>query len=380
MEKVKILWSGITGRTGKEAAEIAKESGSVEISAGLSRSNENYYNYDELDNIKEDFDVIVDFSHKDSFDKVLDFALKVKKPIVIGTAGLTEEQMKRFEEASKIIPVFRGGNFRFDVKKFIDEVVEYAKKSEKESFDLIETHYKTKKVPSETAKVVAKRVLEETGKQVNIKSFLEYDELINDWKIDDLRCRVIGFKELAENVLEIARMMKDKTASGVYDLDRLLKEQELIDLHNFLIEAKKETYANENVEKVKSTRRGSHDYEYTKDNWTYHDTYFGGTDFQGQEVVYQQEDTPIWGMIYYGKTLDESLSEEAMDKALRPALMQVGQDDVIPVRGPKEFENQGYQYTFKVTGDLTSFEGEETIEKEGNKVYTLKCHGGIIRR
>lgn len=380
MEKVKILWSGITGRTGKEAVEIAKKSGSVEISAGLSRSNENYYNYDELDNIKEDFDVIVDFSHKDSFDKVLDFALKVKKPIVIGTAGLTEEQMKRFEEASKIIPVFRGGNFRFDVKKFIDEVVEYAKKSEKESFDLIETHYKTKKVPSETAKVVAKRVLDETGKQVNIKSLLEYDELINDWKIDDLRCRVIGFKELAENVLEIARMMKDKTASGVYDLDRLLKEQELIDLHNFLIEAKKETYANENVEKVKSTRRGSHDYEYTKDNWTYHDTYFGGTDFQGQEVVYRQDDTPIWGMIYYGKTLDESLSEEAMDKALRPALMQVGQDDVIPIRGPKEFENQGYQYTFKVTGDLTSFEGEETIEKEGNKVYTLKCHGGIIRR
>lgn len=380
MEKVKILWSGITGRTGKEAVEIAKESGNVEISAGLSRSNENYYNYDELDNIKEDFDVIVDFSHKDSFDKVLDFALKVKKPIVIGTAGLTEEQMKRFEEASKIIPVFRGGNFRFDVKKFIDEVVEYAKKSEKESFDLIETHYKTKKVPSETAKVVAKRVLEETGKQVNIKSFLEYDELINDWKIDDLRCRVIGFKELAENVLEIARMMKDKTASGVYDLDRLLKEQELIDLHNFLIEAKKETYANENVEKVKSTRRGSHDYEYIKDNWTYHDTYFGGTDFQGQEVVYRQDDTPIWGMIYYGKTLDESLSEEAMDKALRPALMQVGQDDVIPVRGPKEFENQGYQYTFKVTGDLTSFEGEETIEKEGAKVYTLKCYGGIIRQ
>ena len=380
MEKVKILWSGITGRTGREAIEIAKNSDTVEIVAGLSRSNTNYYNYDELDNIKEDFDVIVDFSHKDSFDKVLDFALKVKKPIVIGTAGLTEEQMKRFEEASKIIPVFRGGNFRFDVKKFIDEVVEYARKSEKESFDLIETHYKTKKVPSETAKVVAKRVLEETGKKVNIKSFLEYDELINDWKIDDLHCRVIGFKELAENVLEIAKMMKGKTSSGVYDLDRLLKEQELLDLQNFLIEAKKETYANGTVEKAKSTRRGSSDYEYKKDKYSYHDTYFGGTDFQGQEVVYQQDDTPIWGMIYYGRTLDESLSEEAMDNALRPALMQVGEDDTIPVRGPKEFENQGYKYTFEVTGDLTNFEGEETIEKEGKKIYTLKCHGGMIRK
>lgn len=380
MEKVKILWSGITGRTGREAIEIAKNSDTVEIVAGLSRSNTNYYSYDELDKIKEDFDVIVEFSHKDSFDKVLDFALKVKKPIVIGTAGLTEEQMKRFEEASNIIPVFRGGNFRFDVKKFIDEVVEYARKSEKESFDLIETHWKTKKVPSETAKVVAKRVLEETGKQVNIKSFLEYDELINDWEIDDLHCRVIGFKELAENVLEIARMMKAKTPSGVYDLDRLLKEQELIDLQNFLIEAKKETYANGTVEKAKSTRRGSSDYEYKNDKYSYHDTYFGGTDFQGQEVVYQQEDTPIWGMIYYGRTLDESLSEEAMDNALRPALMQVGEDDTIPIRGPKEFENQGYKYTFEVTGDLTNFEGEETIEKEGKKIYTLKCHGGMIRK
>lgn len=64
--------------------------------------------------------MIVDFSHKDSFDKILEFALKVKKPIIIGTAGLTEVQMKLFEDASNIIPVFRGGNFRFEVKKFID--------------------------------------------------------------------------------------------------------------------------------------------------------------------------------------------------------------------------------------------------------------------
>ena len=78
-------------------------------------------------------------------------------------------------------------------------------------------------------------------------------------------------------------------------------------------------------------------------------------------------------MVYYGRTLDESLSEEAMDNAL-------GQDDTIPVRGPKEFENQGYRYTFEVTGDLTNFEGEETIEKENKKIYTLKCHGGMIRR
>ena len=97
-------------------------------------------------------------------------------------------------------------------------------------------------------------------------------------------------------------------------------------------------------------------------------------------MVYKEGENPIWGMVYYGITLDEALSEEAMDKALRPALMQVGQDNVIPVRGPREFNNQEYKYTFQVTGDLMNFEGEEVIEKEGKKVYTLKCQGGIIKR
>lgn len=223
MSKVKILWSGITGRTGQEALKVIKDNNMAEIVAGICRSDSNYYNYEQLENIKEEFDVIVDFSHKDSFDKILNYAIKMNKPLIIGTAGLTEEQMKAFEEASNIIPIFRGGNFRFDVKNFIDEVVEYAKTCN-DNIELIETHYKTKKVPSETAKVVAKKVLDETGKKVEIKSFLEYDELINDWRVADLHCRVCGFKELAEDVIKIAVMMKDKKPNGVYDLDRLFRE------------------------------------------------------------------------------------------------------------------------------------------------------------
>ena len=79
-----------------------------------------------------------------------------------------------------------------------------------------------------------------------------------------------------------------------------------------------------------------------------------------------------------GVTLDESLSEEAMDKALRPALMLVGSDDTIPVRGPKEYTNGEYKYTFQATGSIEYFEGEENIYKNDKKVYTLKCHGGVI--
>ena len=136
-------------------------------------------------------------------------------------------------------------------------------------------------------------------------------------------------------------------------------------LREFLIEAKMQTYANENIEKQISSRRGSNDYEYRSNNMIYHDAYFGGTNFMGEEVVYAENDTPIWGMNYYGVTLDETLNEEAVDKALRPALMQVGRDDIIPV---------------SVSGNLDYFEGEESIYKNDKKIYSLKCHGGKIQK
>ncbi len=151
-------------------------------------------------------------------------------------------------------------------------------------------------------------------------------------------------------------------------------------LYNFLIEAKKQTYANGNVKKTLSSREGSFDYQYSNGKMIYHDTYFGGTKFIGEEVVYASDNTPIWAMNYYGVTLNENLSEEAIDSALRPALMQVGEDDILPVRGPKEYINNGYKYTFQVDGNLDYFEGIETISKDEERVYVLKCHGGAIKR
>ena len=150
-------------------------------------------------------------------------------------------------------------------------------------------------------------------------------------------------------------------------------------IRDFLIEAKKSTYANGTAEKIESSRLGSKDYEYKKGNMLYHDTYFGGTNFIGEEVVYI-DNKIYWAMNYYGVTLDENLGEEAMDNALRPALMQVGiSENIIPVRGPREYKNGDFKYTFEVSGDLTNFSGIETIYKNDKKIYELKCNGGLIK-
>ena len=80
---------------------------------------------------------------------------------------------------------------------------------------------------------------------------------------------------------------------------------------------KKSTYANSTIEKVKPSRIGSSDYQYEEiannKKYTYHDTYFGGTKFMGEEVVYCDSNKPIWGMNYYGVTIDDTVGEEATD-------------------------------------------------------------------
>lgn len=219
--KVNILWSGITGRTGQLAIVKSKENDFAAIVAGVSRNNKDFYDYEHLDNIKENFDVIVDFSHTDSFDKVLELAVLRNKPLIIGTANLSDMQIENIKKASKIIPIYKGGNFRFDVKNFIDSVVDYAKTQDGD-IKLVETHYKTKKVPSQTAVEMKERVRVETGKELIIESKLEYDGLINDYKVDNLHLHIEGFDQLAEDVLKIASLMNNDLKPGMYNLNKLI--------------------------------------------------------------------------------------------------------------------------------------------------------------
>lgn len=220
--KTRILWSGITGRVGLVAQKEVEKRDDVMITCGVCRSGNGFYYYEQLNLIKEKFDVIVDFSNSNSLDTILSLALKKNKPLMIGTAGYSEMQMDMIETAAKQIPIFLGGNFQFTIKKFIDDVVLLARNSERE-IHLVETHYKTKKIPSETAKGIVKRVWNETGKNVEITSLLEYDTLENDYRVGQLHCHVCGFEQLSNDIFTIASMMIGQEPNGIYTLDRLME-------------------------------------------------------------------------------------------------------------------------------------------------------------
>lgn len=148
------------------------------------------------------------------------------------------------------------------------------------------------------------------------------------------------------------------------------------ELESFLNEANKSTYANKNAPKASSTRLKSEDYHFEKDNLVYHDTYLGARDFIGEEVVYKDGE-PVWGTNYYGHILKPEASTEEVYDFLRLALMQE-YNDILPVRGPKEYKEGESVYRNSVDGNLERFSGSEEILLKGEKVYNCWYHGGSI--
>jgi hypothetical protein len=75
----------------------------------------------------------------------------------------------------------------------------------------------------------------------------------------------------------------------------------LADLEAFVVRAKSATYVGSGL-RAESSRLGSHDLTFESDEWSYRDSYFGGTDFLGQETVWFGKE-PVWAENYYGYIL-----------------------------------------------------------------------------
>ena len=146
------------------------------------------------------------------------------------------------------------------------------------------------------------------------------------------------------------------------------------DFSNFLMEAKKKTYAG-NGQKIKMNDHSRH-YNYEKKPFRYHDIYYGNIVDGGGEIVYF-EDKPIWWMGYHGgvsKNSEKSIKE--IYDFLKEALLLV--PEKFPVRGPEIYSKINFLYLNSHIGDIRRFFGEELIKNNNEKVYFRNYVGGFI--
>lgn len=245
---IKVLLNGASGKMGGVVSALA-ESRNVEIVAGVDSktSAKTYPVYASLSEVREDFDVLIDFSRADSLSPILEFLTRTMKPAVLCTTGYSEAQILSIRETSKLVPIFRSANMSLGVNILSRILKDYSKVLyENYDIEIIEKHHNEKlDSPSGTAILLAdvirkaidtethvvcgregmrKREKSEIGVHaVRGGSIVGDHEVIfaGTGEVIEINHKAISKDVFAAGALEASKFMMGK-APGYYDMDDML--------------------------------------------------------------------------------------------------------------------------------------------------------------
>lgn len=160
---LKITITGCTGRMGQSlVSEIKKNPADFIYTGGTVRDIQKYSKdvleslqpvSTEADDLFSNSDVIIDFTSPEATLQHIQFAVSLKKPIVIGTTGLSDSDIQAIKNAATNIPVILAPNTSVGVTALLS-LVEQASRLLAQDFDIeiSEIHHKRKvDAPSGTA-------------------------------------------------------------------------------------------------------------------------------------------------------------------------------------------------------------------------------------
>ena len=149
----KICVSGSEGKMGSRIIDLAKDDPDLEVSAGFDANGNAELGITACE-------CLIDFTVPAATMEHLALCEKLKKPIVIGTTGLSEEEKAKITEASKHIPIVLSANMSTGVNLLFKLIGEASKVlGEEYEINIVEAHHAGKKdAPSGTAKEMVRIV------------------------------------------------------------------------------------------------------------------------------------------------------------------------------------------------------------------------------
>lgn len=182
---MKIIVIGPKGKMGKLITQVAASRDDMELIAGVAPKGRDYIGtdlgtvamvgrelgvpvVDDLAKVIDACDVIIDFSTKEMGMEVLDLALAHKKGLVCGTTGFSPEEMARFKDASKEIPMLYAANTS-KLVNIMNKLLELVVRTAGNDLDIeiLEMHDQWKKdAPSGTSKEMGEIMAEALGKEL----------------------------------------------------------------------------------------------------------------------------------------------------------------------------------------------------------------------
>jgi 4-hydroxy-tetrahydrodipicolinate reductase len=162
----RIIMHGCNGRMGNMISDICKADEEVSIVAGIDVADTGCYEYPVFTDIRQcsvEADVVIDFSNAKAVDALIAYCVEKQLPVVCCTTGLSEEQLKEVEQASKKIAVLKSANMSLGINTIFDLLRRAAKVLAPAGFDIeiVEKHHNQKlDAPSGTALALADSINE----------------------------------------------------------------------------------------------------------------------------------------------------------------------------------------------------------------------------
>ncbi len=163
---VRAIMHGCNGHMGQVITGLVKEDAGIEFVAGIDLADCRDNGYPVFTNIWDcdvEADVIIDFCSAKAVDELLKYSVERQIPVVLCTTGLSEEQLKAVEEASKKVAVLKSANMSLGVNMLLKLLQDAAKILAPAGFDIeiVEKHHNRKlDAPSGTALALADSINE----------------------------------------------------------------------------------------------------------------------------------------------------------------------------------------------------------------------------
>ena len=158
---IRAIMHGCNGHMGQTIVNIVASDSEIEFVAGVDPydgiSNP-FPVFPTMDACDVEADVIIDFSNAKAVDGLLDYAVAKKVPVVLCTTGLSEEQLRKVDEASKRVAILKSANMSLGINTLLDLLKKATSVFADAGFDIeiVEKHHNQKlDAPSGTAIALA---------------------------------------------------------------------------------------------------------------------------------------------------------------------------------------------------------------------------------
>lgn len=168
---VKIIMNGCNGKMGQTITNLVSADDDIEIVAGVDAFNQTantYPVYKDINECREEADVVVDFSSPEALEGLLSFCKSKNVPCVLCTTGLTEAQVEEVKKASNEVAILRSANMSLGINMLMKLLKEATQILAPAGFDIeiVEKHHNLKKdAPSGTALALADSINEELNNE-----------------------------------------------------------------------------------------------------------------------------------------------------------------------------------------------------------------------